>query len=255
MLGFIILNLVLLATALPYSPPYQYIGCISTSSAPPFTPSFLEAPFTAPQCLQSCAKAATLIAVGPGSCLCDAGGASASFELIDEKRCNVLCIKGDESSGKCGGDGVLSIYQLSGCDSADCLSKNATVPPVVPKPSPCTSCDGAGTPAPTPTSTQQTKPTRVVCPPKGCTTVVPLPISTPAGNSTGKTCSSGGCTANKQANSQDSSSQPSSGPSGSSGSSGKGSNEAPRLASDSPRLYAPSILSAIAAVIFGLGLL
>jgi hypothetical protein len=247
----IILNFILLATALPYSPPYQYIGCISTSSAPPFTPAFLQAPFTASQCLQSCARAATLIAIGAGSCLCDAGGASASFELIDEQRCNVLCVEGDESSGQCGGDGVLSLYQLAGCDGGECLGKNGTVPPVVQKPSPCTSCNGTGTPVPVPapTQTQQQQVTGVICPPEGCTTVVPLPIATPSGNSTGKTCPSGGCTANKQAGSQSGSSQ------SPSGSSGKGSNEAPRLASDSPRLYAPSILSAIAAVIFGLGLL
>lgn len=247
----IILNFILLATALPYSPPYQHIGCISTSTKVSFSPSFLQAPFTVPQCLQSCAKAATLIAIGVGSCFCDAGGSSASFELIDEQLCNVLCTQDDESGGRCGGEGVLSLYQLSECDGGDCLAKNGTVPPVVQKPSPCTSCNGTGTPVPlpAPTQTQQQQATGVICPPEGCATVIPLPVSTPSGNSTGKTCPSGGCGANKQAGNQDGSSQ------SPSGSPGKGSNEAPRLASDSPRLYAPSILSAITAVIFGLCLL
>lgn len=250
MLMLTILNFVLLAAALPYSPPYQYIGCISASSAPPFTPTTLKAPFTATQCLQSCSKSATLIAIGSGSCLCDAGGASASFELVDEQLCNILCVEGDESSGKCGGEGVLSVYQLPACDR-DSMARNGTVPPVVQKPSPCTICDGVKTPVPipTPTQTQKQQVTSVVCPPEGCTTVIPIPVTTPAANSTGTTCPSGKCTGKGQGGSQ-SGSSPSP-----SGSSGKGSNEAPELASESPRFYAPSILSAIAAVIFGLGLL
>ncbi|KAJ4003767.1 hypothetical protein NW752_011192 [Fusarium irregulare] len=236
MLILIFLNLFILTSALPS--PYQYIGCISTASAPPFTPSPIKAPFTAPECLKSCSYTATLIAIGSGSCLCDAGGASASFELVDEARCNAPCTDG----GKCGGEGVLSLYQLSGSGrGGDCKAKNGTVPPVVPT---CNVCDHVKTPTPTPTQTQVVV-TSVICPPEGCRTAIPTPVTTPAGNSTGKPCPSGGCNGNNGGGSQN----------GSSGSSGEGSNAAPALASDSPELFTPSILSAIAVVIFGICLI
>ncbi|KAH7192939.1 uncharacterized protein B0J16DRAFT_411582 [Fusarium flagelliforme] len=238
MLLLIFLNLFLLTTALPS--PYQYIGCISTASAPPFTPSPIKAPFTAPECLKSCSYTATLIAIGSDSCLCDAGGASASFELVDEARCNAPCTDG----GKCGGEGVLSLYQLSSGSGGGFKARNGTIPPVVP---PCNVCDGVKTPVPTPTQTQVVA-TSVICPPEGCTTVIPIPVTTPAGNSTGKPCPSGGCNGNNGGGSHN-------GSSSGSGSSGKGSNAAPDLASDSPKLLAPTILSAIAAVIFGVCLI
>ncbi|KAF5001195.1 hypothetical protein FGRMN_1219 [Fusarium graminum] len=233
----IILNLILLTTALP-APHYQYIGCMSLQSSPTFTARPLTSPVTVAKCIQACAGKATLVAIGDDTCFCDQGGASASFELVDEKRCSVLCVPGDQSSGKCGGQGVLSLYQISGCER-DCNSgKNGTVLPVVP-PSPCTLCDGA-TSVPTPTT--KVKP-QTTCPPEGCKTLVTVPISTPVvSNATAKICPSGGCSASGQGGQAGKTKTPS----------GEGSYEAaPRLASESPRLYTASILSAIAAVIFG----
>ncbi|SPJ75271.1 uncharacterized protein FTOL_05002 [Fusarium torulosum] len=233
---FILLNLVLLTTALP-APHFQYIGCISRQSSPTFTPTSLTAPITISQCIQACSGKATLVAIGNGICFCDQGSASASFELVDQQRCNIPCVPGD---GKCGGEGVLSLYQISGC-KGDCTGgRNGTVPPVVP-PSPCMLC-GASTPVPTPA----TKVQPAVCPPGGCQTVVMVPTYTPvANNSTAKPCPSGGCSADDQSGSQAGSAK---------APSGQGSNAAPGLASESPRLYTSGILSAIVAVIVGLSL-
>nr|RBR01542.1 hypothetical protein FVER53263_07203 [Fusarium verticillioides] len=172
--------------------------------------------------------------------------ASASFELVDETRCTELCIAGDETSGKCGGQDVLSLYQIDGCDGGH--AKNGTVPPVVQ--TPCTLC-GQATLVPTPTAVQRKAGSP--CPFEGCK-AAPAPIATPAGNSTAKICPSGGCSSGGQGG------QSGSGGAGGQGgttdtqkgSSGEGSKAAPGLASESPRLYSPSILSAIAAVIFGL---
>ncbi|KAH7245763.1 hypothetical protein BKA59DRAFT_476238 [Fusarium tricinctum] len=233
---FILLSLVLLTTALP-APHFQYIGCISRQSSPTFTPASLTAPITISQCIQACSGKATLVAIGNGICFCDQGSASASFELVDEQRCSVPCVPGD---GRCGGEGVLSLYQISGC-KGDCTGgRNGTVPPIVP-PSPCTLC-GASTPVPTPATKVQS----AVCPPGGCQTVVTVPTSTPvASNSTAKPCPSGGCSADGQSGSQAGSDK---------APTGQGSNAAPGLASESPRLHTSGILSAIAAVIFGLAL-
>jgi hypothetical protein len=233
---FILLNFVLLTTALP-APHFQYIGCISRQSSPTFTPTSLTAPITISQCIQACSGKATLVAMGNGICFCDQGSASVSFELVDEQRCNIPCVPGD---GKCGGEGVLSLYQISGC-KGDCTGgRNGTIPPVVP-PSPCTLC-GASTPVPTPA----TKVQPAVCPPGGCHTVVPVPTYTPVvSNSTAKPCPSGGCSADDQSGSQAGSAK---------APTGQGSNAAPGLASESPRLYTSGILSAIVAVIFGLSL-
>ncbi|KAJ4247859.1 hypothetical protein NW762_013069 [Fusarium torreyae] len=272
----VLLNLILLTTALPHSPPSQYVGCISTpeSSSTPFsTTTSLSAPFTAAQCLQACAGKAALVAIGGGSCFCDdgSGTASASFELVDEARCGVVCVPGDESSGKCGGEGVLSLYQISGSD-CDCkknlgvnAGKNAsTVPPVV-QPSPCPpeGCNQPSTPIPTPAPTPAPAPVLVTqaqqqaaapCPPEGCqsTTRVIVTVTTPlpASNSTGSACPSGSCAASNQAGAAQT---PTS--SGGQGAGGQGAGEAPGLANESPRLYTSGILSSIAAIIFGLSLL
>ncbi|KAH6954883.1 hypothetical protein HG530_011069 [Fusarium avenaceum] len=237
---FILLNLVLLTTALP-APHFQYIGCISRQSSPTFTATSLTAPITISQCIQACSGKATLVAIGNGICFCDQGSASASFELVDEQRCSEPCVPGD---GRCGGEGVLSLYQISGC-KGDCNEgRNGTIPPIVP-PSPCTLC-GASKPVTTPVPTPATKVHSAVCPPGGCQTAVTVPISTPvASNSTSKPCTSGGCSADNQSGSQAGSDK---------APPGQGSNAAPGLASESPRLYTSGILSAIAAVIFGLAL-
>ncbi|KAF4446186.1 wsc protein [Fusarium austroafricanum] len=266
----ILLSMLLLTAALPHSPTSKHIGCTSKSAT--FSPISLSSPFTAPQCLQACVGKATLVAIGGGSCYCDKGGASASFELVDEARCDAFCIAGDESSGKCGGDEVLSLYQIEACDGR---AKNATVPPVVP-PSPCALCEQPSTLIPTIPTPQAQQKAPIPCPPEGCQSA-PAPIATPARNSTAKTCPSGGCNANEEGGSQsgnqggshggDQSSNQGGDRSGSqggsqggtaptpNGSSGGGSKAAPKLASESPRLYTPSILSAIAAVIFGFALL
>ncbi|KIL94367.1 hypothetical protein FAVG1_02930 [Fusarium avenaceum] len=242
---FIFLNLVLLTTALP-APHFQYIGCISRQSSPTFTPTSLTAPITISQCIQACSGKATLVAIGNGICFCDQGSASASFELVDEQRCSEPCVPGD---GRCGGEGVLSLYQISDC-KGDCNGgRNGTIPPIVP-PSPCT-LGGASkpvhTPVHTPVSTPATKVQSAVCPPGGCQTAANVPISTPASsNSTPKPCASGGCSADDQSGSQSGSDK---------APTGQGSNAAPALASENPRLYTSGILSSIVAVIFGLALL
>lgn len=241
---FILLNLVLLTTALP-APHFQYIGCISHQSSPTFTPTSLTAPITISQCIQACSGKATLVAIGNGICFCDQGSASASFELVDEQRCSEPCVPGD---GRCGGEGVLSLYQISGC-KGDCNGgRNGTIPPIVP-PSPCTLCGASKpvtTPVHTPVPTPATKVQPAVCPPGGCQTAVTVPISTPiSNNSTPKPCASGGCSADDQSGSQAGSDK---------APTGQGSNAAPSLASESPRLYTSGILSAIAAVVFGLAL-
>ncbi|KAL9573367.1 hypothetical protein ACKAV7_003052 [Fusarium commune] len=240
----ILLPMVLLVVALPQPPP-KYIGCISQTST--FSAATLPSPFTTHQCLQACAAKGSLVAIGSGTCYCDNGSASASFELVDETRCTELCIAGDETSGKCGGQDVLSLYQIDGCDGG--CAKNGTIPPVVQ--TPCTLC-GQATLVPTPTAVQRKAGSP--CPFEGCK-AAPAPIATPAGNSTAKICPSGGCSSNGQGGGR-SGSGGAGGQGGTTdtqnGSSGEGSKAAPGLANESPRLYSPSILSAIAAVIFGL---
>ncbi|KAF4343508.1 hypothetical protein FBEOM_2534 [Fusarium beomiforme] len=241
----LLLPMLLLTVALPQPPP-KYIGCISQSST--FLPATLPTPFTTHQCLTACAAKGSLVAIGSGTCYCDNGSTSASFDLVDEARCTELCIPGDESSGKCGGQDALSLYQIDGCDGG--CAKNGTIPPVVQVP--CTTC-GQATLVSTPTAVQQKAGSP--CPFEGCKTA-PAPIVTPVGNSTAKICSSGGCSGSSQGGGQNGSGGGNQGGttgSGSgSGSGGEGSKAAPGLANESPRLYSPSILSAIAAVIFGL---
>lgn len=100
-------------------PTMVYAGCAEVDTITfPLVVDFF-APFTAEQCLAAC-PAASHVAVGSG-CICSEPElAEPKFTLVDEAKCDRVCIEDDENSGICGGDGVFSVYELkTGGDPGD----------------------------------------------------------------------------------------------------------------------------------------
>ncbi|KAH7317147.1 hypothetical protein B0I35DRAFT_512922 [Stachybotrys elegans] len=93
---------------------FRYIGCVETSNPAAFglTIDFTR-PFSSEDCQGACAGrggSATYAAL-IATCGCSIPGIPADYTVVDESRCNRLCIEGDESGGYCGGDDVYTLFQ------------------------------------------------------------------------------------------------------------------------------------------------
>ncbi|KAM0427925.1 hypothetical protein ACHAPT_007385 [Fusarium lateritium] len=179
------------ATPIPHpTSNFEYVGCVSASlSSFPKRMPFDHSAFTAKECLEACIGQAHLVAIG-GGCYCDDPNDTTpvSFELVDEARCSVVCVPGDDSSGRCGGeDGVFSLWQLPGTEKADCKNK-AEVKVVVECPPEVVDCPGRATAASVPEETipedavpKETVPPIIptaACPPEGCgEPITPTPVA------------------------------------------------------------------------------
>ncbi|KAJ4328921.1 hypothetical protein N0V84_000710 [Fusarium piperis] len=196
---------------------FEYVGCVtaSLSSFPKHMP--FDSTFTAEACLEACIGQAHLVAIG-GGCYCDDAddATPVSFELVDEARCDVVCVPEDDASGKCGGDGVFSLWQLPGTEKADCKNKaevkvvvecppevvdcpgraaaaapEETIPPVIPT----AACppEGCGEPIPPTPVAQAQQAAANPCPPEGCGEPVPPPTPAAQKQAAANVCPPEGC--------------------------------------------------------------
>lgn len=171
---------------------FEYVGCVTAplSRFPKHMP-FDASTFTAEACLEACIGQAHLVAIG-GRCYCDDAddATPVSFELVDEARCDAICVPGDDASGKCGGDGVFSLWQLPGTDKADCKNK-AEVKVVVECPPEVVDCPGRDAAAAAPEETIPPIIPTAACPPEGCGE--PIPPTPVAQAQPANPCPPGGC--------------------------------------------------------------
>ncbi|RSL59701.1 hypothetical protein CEP54_007193 [Fusarium duplospermum] len=169
------LTTTILASPVPHpTSNFEYVGCVTESLANFPNRMPFDSTFSAEACLEACIGQAHLVAIG-GGCYCDDPNDTApvSFELVDEARCSTVCVPGDDASGKCGGDGVVSLWQLPGTEKADC--KKAEVKLVVECPPEVADCPGraAAAPAAVPEETVPPVIPTAACPPEGCSEPIP----------------------------------------------------------------------------------